>query len=511
MKKNSSPNTVLSTSIAWNTGYNLITQGILLVLAFWAIPILVNKLGNERFGVLALLWAFVGYFSLLDLGISRANIKFLSEAIALEDRNLSSKIVWTSISLSAIFGLISMFIVLAATPYLLINIFKVAPVFFQEVNQAFFFAALSLPFMLIFGTIKGVQMAYLRFDLANVFQGGMSIVQWVGSVVLAWNGYGLKEIMLLTMSLRIVSTIGVLFSLPSMIPLIFQKIRFFDKIVFFKLLHFGGWVTVSQIVSPLFMYLDRILIGAFLSLTAVAYYSVPQEAISRLIIIPVSLSMVLFPVFSGQTVTNENRNKVRDFYYRSIKYLTFFILPITIGIIVYAQEILHIWIGAKFSKESALVFQVIAIGFLFNSIAQVPTTVLYAFGRPDLPAKFHLVELPLLVILNILLIPWIGIVGAGIAWSIRVIFDAFVLLFFARTFVRTTSAQEINSRISHTLLYEILLVLCVSIMLLFITVLNVKLLISSLLFITYILWVWFRGFDPIDRRFFAQLRSRLFK
>jgi O-antigen/teichoic acid export membrane protein len=296
-----------------------------------------------------------------------------------------------------------------------------------------------------------------------------------------------------------------------MIPSIFQKIKYFDKIIFFKLLHFGGWVTVSQIVSPLFMYLDRILIGAFLSLTAVAYYSVPQEAISRLIIIPVSLSMVLFPVFSGQTVANENRNKVRDFYYRSIKYLTFLILPITIGIIIYAQEILHIWIGTRYSEESALVFQIIAIGFLFNSIAQVPTTVLYAFGRPDLPAKFHLLELPLMVILNILLIPWIGIVGAGIVWSMRVMIDAIILLYFARTFIRTTSAQTMNSRYSYNLLYEILLVLCSSIILLFVTVFRIKLIISFLLLVTYIFWVWFRGFDYTDRRFFKQLRSRFFR
>jgi len=435
MKLDDSHANPVSSGLFRNTGYNLLTQGFLVIIAIWAIPILVHKLGDERFGILVLLWALVGYFSFLDLGISRANTKFLSEAITLGDRNLSARIVWTSLIFSAGFGIISMVIILLGTPFLLLTVFKVTPLLYEETSQAFLYAALSIPFMLIFGTIKGVQMAFLRFDLMNTLQGGMSVIQWAGSVGLVWFGMGLKEIILLTFVLRMLSAIISFSLLPLQIPSFFKNINLWDKSIILKLLGFGGWVSVSQLVSPLFMYLDKILIGAFLTLTAVAYYSVPQEVFSRLLIIPMSLSIVLFPIFSGQTVLEENLKKVRDLYFRSVKYLVLLILPITFFAIIYAQNILLVWVGAEYSKESSLVFQIIACGFFFNSLAQIPSTILHAFSRPDLTAKFHLIELPLMVLLNIILIPWIGIIGAGIAWSIRVALDALFLFFFASKYV----------------------------------------------------------------------------
>jgi O-antigen/teichoic acid export membrane protein len=511
MKLDDSPANPVSSGLFKNTSYNLLTQGFLVVIAIWAIPILVHKLGDERFGILALLWALVGYFSFLDLGISRANTKYLSEAIALGDRNLSARIVWTSLTFSAGLGIISMIIIFLGTPFLLMTVFKVTPLLYEETSQAFLYAALSIPFMLTFGTLKGVQMAFLRFDLVNTFQGGMSAFQWAGSVALVWFGMGLKEIVFLTFVLRIISAVISFSLLPLQIPSFFQSINLWDKLIFQKLLRFGGWVSVSQLVSPLFMYLDKILIGAFLTLTAVAYYSVPQEAFSRLLIVPMSLSIVLFPIFSGQTVLEENLEKIRDLYFRSVKYLVLLILPVTICIIIYAQNILYVWVGAEYCKESSLVFQIIACGFFFNSLAQIPATILHAFGRPDLTAKFHLIELPLMVLLNVILIPWIGIIGAGIAWSIRVALDAFLLFLFARKYVGAPIYRENNNEYFYTVRYEILLIMSILIALLFVNTLSIKLMVTIVLTLVYMPWVWYRGFDGMDRNIFVQLRSRFFK
>ena len=494
----------VSNSLFRNTGYNLVTQGSLVVIAIWSIPKLVHGLGDARFGILALLWAVVGYFSLLDLGISRAITKFLAEADTLGDKRLSSRITWTSLTVSGGLGVIMMGAVLASTPLLLSRVFKIAPELHQEVSQAFFYAAISLPFMLFFGTIKGVQMALLRFDLVNVFQGGMSLFQWIGSVVLVWYGYGLKEIMLLTFLLRVVSAGITFLLLRRLIPEFYHNAVLIDSAILKKLLHFGGWVTVSQVVSPLFMYLDRILIGAFLSLTAVAYYSVPQEALSRLLIVPVSLSIVLFPVFSGRTVAGEDQAKIWDLYYRSIKYLGLLMLPVALMVAIHAQEILHLWVGAQYGKESAMVLQIISFGFLLNSVALIPSTVIQAFGRPDLTAKFHLLELPLVVILNIVLIPVIGIAGAGIAWTFRISVDTVLLFYYARKVLGTPALLKDFRRFLLKFRYEFTFAILLLSGLLFVENNLVRAAVSAAFLLTYIPWVWLRGFDDRDRVFLGK-------
>lgn len=44
------------------------------------VPGLLQRLGHERFGVLALGWALVGYFGFLDLGMGRALTQYLASA-----------------------------------------------------------------------------------------------------------------------------------------------------------------------------------------------------------------------------------------------------------------------------------------------------------------------------------------------------------------------------------------------------------------------------------------------
>ena len=58
--------------LARNTVWNLIGYGAPLVVAVFAIPLLVRGLGTSRFGVLTLAWVLVGYLSIFDLGLSRA-------------------------------------------------------------------------------------------------------------------------------------------------------------------------------------------------------------------------------------------------------------------------------------------------------------------------------------------------------------------------------------------------------------------------------------------------------
>ena len=56
--------------------------------------------------------------------------------------------------------------------------------------------------------------------------------------------------------------------------------------------------------------------------------------------------------------------------------------------------------------------------------------LIQAVGRPDLSAKFHLLEIPFHVLLVVVLVGKMGIVGAALAWSIRAAVDA-VLQFWA--------------------------------------------------------------------------------
>src|SRR5437773_8518685 len=58
--------------LARNTVWNLLGNGAPMLVAVFCIPILIKGLGTDRFGVLTLAWALIGYASLFDLGLGRA-------------------------------------------------------------------------------------------------------------------------------------------------------------------------------------------------------------------------------------------------------------------------------------------------------------------------------------------------------------------------------------------------------------------------------------------------------
>src|SRR5438270_423670 len=67
--------------LARNTIWNLIGSGAPMIVAVFCIPILIRGLGKDRFGVLALAWALIGYVSLFDFGLGRALTQIVAKKL----------------------------------------------------------------------------------------------------------------------------------------------------------------------------------------------------------------------------------------------------------------------------------------------------------------------------------------------------------------------------------------------------------------------------------------------
>ncbi|MCC2946192.1 polysaccharide biosynthesis C-terminal domain-containing protein, partial [Citrobacter freundii] len=67
------------------------------------------------------------------------------------------------------------------------------------------------------------------------------------------------------------------------------------------------------------------------------------------------------------------------------------------------------------------------VGYFFNSLAQIPFTSIQALGKAKITAIIHVFEvLPYLLLLYFCVVNY-GIIGAAVAWTIRVTIDCFLL------------------------------------------------------------------------------------
>ncbi len=411
-----------------NTFLTLTSNSLYLIIGIIFIPIIIHYLGAERFGIFSLTWLTLGYFSFFDLGLGRAATKFIAESIGKGQKENIYNFFWCTVIFQSILGILSMVVVIFFTPFLCENILNINPKYLDETKNIFYLVAFAIPAVTISSSFRGLLEAKQRFDLITA----VNIPYGLGSFLLPVLGVvmklGLRGIVGLLLILKF--TVLFIWVLICLNKLNILKYRFFvNKETICSLFKFGGWVTVSSLITPIFVSLDRFIIGVFFSIATVTYYTVPYEIINRLCIIPGSLSVVLFPAFSildGERA--DHYTKV--LFERSIKLFIILFGFIISLLIFFAHYIMKFWLGNDFAQNSTLVFQILLIGLLFGSIASVPYNFLQGVGRPDITAKFNLLELLIYIPLAYFLIKWQGVNGAGAAWTTRICIDM-LLLFFA--------------------------------------------------------------------------------
>jgi len=409
-------NLVSGKILARNTILNFIGQVIPLLVGVITIPFIVRGLGIERFGLLSLAWVVVGYFTIFDLGLGRATTKYVAEALGKGEEDQVPRLVWTAVTVQAILGIVSTIVLFGITPLLVEHILNIPLELAGEAKFTFYLLALSIPIVLVSSSFRGVLEAAQRFELVNAVKCPTSILTFLLPLIGLLLGFHLPGIIALILAARF----GALLTFVVINLCIFPRLRKYSgTFTFFaRLFSYGGWITVINIVGSILVYLDRFLIGSILSIAAVAYYTAPYEIVTRLWIFPISLTGTLFPAFSTLVATGE-RARIENVVARSLKYLLLLIGPIVFILMLFAQKILSVWLGSEFARQSTLVFQLLALGVLVNSLGHIPYALIQGAGRPDIIAKFHLFELPVYGTLAWLLISRFGITGAALAWTLR--------------------------------------------------------------------------------------------
>ena len=410
--------------LAKNTVLNFIGQVVPLFVAVITIPFIIQGLGADRFGILSLAWIIIGYFSILNLGLGRATTKFVAEALGKDEMEKIPAIVWTSLASQLFLGILGGVILIILTPILVKQILNIPIDLIKETKTTFYLLSLSIPVVICSASLRGVLEAAQRFDLVNAIKIPSSCLNFLLPLIGVFLGFRLPGIIILLL----ISRIGTMMAYLILCFHVYPKIRkvFLINIQFFRpLFSFGGWITICNILIPILVYLDRFFIGTVCPIAYVGYYSVCYDVLSRLGIFPGSFAMTLFPAFS---TLESNKYKLKCLYVCSLKYMLLIMGPIILVLVIFAGDILHLWLGSNWASKTTLVFQILAVGIFLNALAQMPANLLDGIGRPDLRAKIFLsYVLPYVALLWFLIIKF-GIIGAALAWALRACLE--LILFF---------------------------------------------------------------------------------
>ena len=406
-----------------NMVWNLIGAGLPMIVAVVVIPPLIRGLGTPRFGVLTIAWMVVGYFSLFDLGLGRSVTQLVAEKLGRREEEQIPAIVWTAMTLMGGLGLAGALVFGGISPWLVESL-NIPADLRSEALSAFYILALSVPIVIGNTGLRGILEAHQRFGLVNLVRAPLGVINYLGPLMVLSYSNTLTAVVFVLLLARCFSGLIYLTICLTLYPDLRRR-NPFEAPLMKRLLSYGGWMTVSNIVGPLLLYLGRLLVAVVISVEAVAYFSTPFDVVMNLLILPTVFVSVLFPAFTD--LFQSDLRRVGALYRRSLLYIGLGMLPLAAVTFFFAEPGLEWWINEEFSINGYRVAQFLAIGVFISSFGHLSQAVVQGYGRPDITAKLHIAELIAYVPYLFWLIGSYGIEGAAIAWVIRVTISTLVL------------------------------------------------------------------------------------
>lgn len=403
----------------WNVGGALSS----LLVGLVALPVLLHSLGEARLGVFTLALGLIGFSGLLDVGFGKALTQSVSTLLGQgRSRESVSALIWQVLLLLVAFGFFWLVVLWFCSEPLVGRVFKLHGELARETVLGLKALAVSLPFALVSTGAAGALEGLQRFRLVSTQRATLSILQFGLPALVSAFVPNLGWVIAALAASRMLGSLVWLRSLYRAMP--HPTVQHQGSGDLRGLLHFGGWLSVSNLVGPLMVYADRFYLASVLPPAAVATYTVPYDTLFRATSLPTTAVAAVFPALAeAQSQPEKSGALVR----MATSAMVSLMLPPMFAGLVFAKPLLSLWLGPDFAESSHLIFQILLVGVFVNSCANVPYALLQAHGRSDITAKIHIFELPLFVLVLVLFVKAWGIEGAAWAWSFRVTIDTVLL------------------------------------------------------------------------------------
>lgn len=214
----------------------------------------------------------------------------------------------------------------------------------------------------------------------------------------------------------ICSNIGITFILFYMIK---KKLKFnykegtFDKKYLQESIEYGVKSHLSNILAFLNYRVDMLIIAFLLNPIQVGYYTIAVNITERIWFLSQAVSTVLFPRISKMS-DEEAKVQLTTFTIK-IMLLTSIIMGV---ILLFLSDIfVNILFGSEY-QMSAIILVYLIPGIVFGSISRLIANDFAGRGKPEYNLYTSIFTLISNIVLNFILIPIFGVIGAALATSI---------------------------------------------------------------------------------------------
>jgi len=417
---------------------------------FIILPYVIASAGGEAYGIYTLVVTFTGYMLTMDFGVASALTKFIAEYIGINDRDKVKKIISASFSYYAIIGLISATILFGLS-FSFHNLFNISAANVTVSKQLLWVAAGASLFVWPGRTFDGILQGLQRYDWRAVIEIAAALLI-AGSAYLIFSLGGNIVHYLMAYYLIMIFRYICSFIIGNL-RILKMRISFpyFDKETFKKIFSFSAFVFLASLFSIIYFHVDNLVIGAFISVSAVTIYAVAYMIMEAFRTVNSLIGAPLMPAASLMEGL-KNFAEQRILLLKGTKYMTLIFGPMVVITAIFAPPLINAWMGIGF-EDSYYPAQILVSFWLFNGITEVGSGLLTAKGYVKYKFVVSAINAAVNLTLSLILAKYIGLAGVALGTAVGMILVQAPLI--TRKFLKVTDVsfwEYFNKTIKRNLL-----------------------------------------------------------
>ena len=360
----------------------------------------------------------MGYYGLLDFGITTAVVRFISKFMGKNESEEVYKIFNNSFFLFLGLGAIVFVISVSAsfTCQYFINSFEDIKSIKLIILILGFDIALSFPMR----AITALMISSIRYDLDVYVQFFNIILRSTLIFIFIIRGYGLIALSVITLSSNLASYIFKIYLIESQITKINFDFSLIKKEQIVRLLNYGKHTFIAQIADILRFKLDNFVIALFLNISLVTHYSIAQSMMDYFVSLVTSAIGIFTPLFS-QLDGRKDYESIKKWFLFSTKICTTLSVYIGVSIITYGDFFISRWMGNEYI-DSYNILVVLCLPYVFALMQNPSVGLLYGISKHKFYSISNSCEGVLNLILSLVLVKNYGLIGVALGTAISMIF-----------------------------------------------------------------------------------------
>ena len=391
--------------------------------SFFLLPFLIHALGDRWYGLWALVGSITSYYALLDLGLTSAVTRFLTQAIAREDETDANAVVVTGL---VMFGGIGVIALLASSAVALsAGWFLADPAEIALFRGVILILGADVALAFPFAVFNGLLVARYRFDIASCIQ----LIALSGRALLivyfVSHGHSILALAVITFAVNLASRLALAAAAWRMFPKLRLSRADFRAARARELFGYGKFTFIAASADRLRFHVDTVVVASFLGVGLVTHYAIAARITQFFMDLMIRAFGVLGPVFVRVDALGEPA-QMRATVLLATRVSTLASVTLAGGIVILGDRLIGLWIGENY-QDAYWPLVILAVALTFDLMQSPSVAFLYASARHRFYAGLNAGEAVANLVLSIALVQHYGMIGVSLGTAIPALVTRLIL------------------------------------------------------------------------------------